>query len=307
MDYPKLRAYLIQEIGEKRYREMLDRKTIDPKDKVPPIHFYEFFGGLSGSNRVDATPRQIDAYRILAFVGAYMTDREDSESKKMIKRLATQYANDWLSKGEAVGFLRAAGATSPKVKANGKAKSSAIAKTEAYRWDSILTIKELVKLLADGNPTIEKQVHDTLRHMASNDYYTMNTNHGSCRVILSKGLCFLKSKGHTLPEWTDSLKSGDGLKISTPPPVDEKTTKPPQYPVHIHYLANEINNWDAKTKGPVSAKKLEAHVLCQIENGKQEIPFQKHGAMALKKRGDDEGIKAFQNMFTKAKKLAKSS
>lgn len=108
MDYPKLRAHLIQEIGHERYLEIQQTKPANPKDPMPPVHFYEFTGGLSGSNRIDATPRQVDAFRILAFLGAYMLER-DEESKSTVEELAEKFVRDWLSGREALGFLEAVG------------------------------------------------------------------------------------------------------------------------------------------------------------------------------------------------------
>lgn len=91
----------------------------------------------------------------------------------------------------------------------------------SYRWDSILKISELAELCSDGNRVIQKQMLDTLSRFPTEQIHVLTRPIGNSKVLLCEGVHFLNRKGYNLPEWTDSLKSGEGLETSTPSSVDE--------------------------------------------------------------------------------------
>lgn len=161
-----------------------------------------------------------------------------------------------------------------------KSKLGNQVQTAKYRWDSVLTIRELVELLAHGDKVLEKQMRDTLRRLPERDYMTMNGNHDICRVVLSTGLFFLESEGYKLPEWAASFKDNKGTEKSTPPPVNEvkapkqKKPKAPR-PFIVYWSEMQKKNPEASAIGILDAIKT----LLKGNESEEKREAQKHFEM----------------------------
>lgn len=174
-----------------------------------------------------------------------------------------------------------------------------------YRADKVLTLKEAGIKLANGDKDMESELLDTLRGWPhySNWKFTLRIKKGhlASEVLLGAVVSFLEGEGFELDESWPRLEQPDSANVVIS--TSASTTK--NQSEHIKYLAELIKQWNPEQQRKLTAKTLEAYIRTLIDKGVKGIPFANHGINSLALKGEDEPIKAFQNMYTKANKLLK--
>lgn len=175
--------------------------------------------------------------------------------------------------------------------------------SKIYRADKVVTLMDAGVKLANGDKDLEAELLDTLKrwpHIWNGDI-TLRVRRGNLAsdVLLGAVVSFLEGEGFLLGDEWPRLHEVNQAHATTYTYNDAS----PGPSEHIEYLAKLIEQWDTEEQGKLTAKTLEAHIRKLLDKGVKGIPFTKHGISGLSLKGEDEPIKAFQNMYSKANKL----